>query len=29
VKAGIVDGVKAAARRAAEMGDAFGVDATD
>jgi pyrroline-5-carboxylate reductase len=29
VKAGIVDGVKAAARRAAEMGDAFGADATD
>jgi pyrroline-5-carboxylate reductase len=26
VKASIVDGVKAAARRAAEMGDAFGVD---
>jgi len=26
VKAGIVEGVKAAARRAAEMGDAFGVD---
>jgi len=27
VKAGIVEGVKAAARRAAEMGDAFRVDA--
>ena len=26
VKASIVAGVKAAARRAAEMGDAFGVD---
>jgi pyrroline-5-carboxylate reductase len=26
VKASIVEGVKAAARRAAEMGDAFGVD---
>jgi pyrroline-5-carboxylate reductase len=29
VKASIVEGVKAAARRAAEMGDAFGVDAKD
>jgi hypothetical protein len=27
VKASIIEGVKAAARRAAEMGDAFGVDA--
>jgi pyrroline-5-carboxylate reductase len=29
VKASIVEGVKAAARRAAEMGDAFGVDGKD